>query len=138
MPQTGQQGKQQCLYLVTARVQIVTRKQPATIIHPQPPSGGPVCRARRDEAMAMPPCSSPQWQRLAPALMPSTGWGCSAHGSPAIWGEKTGRAGVRTHCTGCNLNGWAGRPASALRHKGECFLSHAVYENLLETRGPSK
>lgn len=27
-------------YLVTARVQTVTKKQPATIIQPQPPSGG--------------------------------------------------------------------------------------------------
>ena len=27
-------------HLVTARVQMVVRKQPATIIHPQPPSGG--------------------------------------------------------------------------------------------------
>lgn len=32
-------------YLVTARVQMVTRKQPATIIQPQPPSGGEVDRA---------------------------------------------------------------------------------------------
>lgn len=29
-------------YLVTARVQMVTKKQPATIIQPQPPSGGEV------------------------------------------------------------------------------------------------
>lgn len=28
------------IHLVTARVQMVTRKQPATIIQPQPPSGG--------------------------------------------------------------------------------------------------
>lgn len=38
----GWRDKQQPLYLVTALVQMVTRKQPATIIQPQPPSGGPL------------------------------------------------------------------------------------------------
>lgn len=63
MLQTDQKDKKQPLYLVTALVQIVTRKQPATIIHPQPPSGGPACWADRGEAMAqdgvIPPSSLP-------------------------------------------------------------------------------
>lgn len=39
-------------YLVTARVQMVTRKQPATIIQPHPPSGGEVDRDLFTFAMA--------------------------------------------------------------------------------------
>ena len=39
-------------YLVTARVQMVTRKQPATTIQPHPPSGGEVDRALFTFAMA--------------------------------------------------------------------------------------
>jgi len=45
-------------YLVTARVQMVTRKQPATIIQPQPPSGGEVDRALFTLAMLSIPLSS--------------------------------------------------------------------------------
>lgn len=84
VPQTGQKDKKQPLYLVTALVQIVTRKQPATIIQPQPPSGGPACRARRREAMAIPPSSPPHWQGPTPAGSPSAGQGCLAHGLVAI------------------------------------------------------
>lgn len=40
-------------YLVTARVQMVTRKQPTTIIQPQPPSGGAVDRALFAFAMVL-------------------------------------------------------------------------------------
>lgn len=41
------------VYLVTALVQIVTRKQPTTIIHPQPPSGGEECRTFLGVAIAV-------------------------------------------------------------------------------------
>lgn len=111
-PRTGQETKKQPLYLVTALVQIVTRKQPATIIHPQPPSGGPACRARRGEAMAIPPSFPPQWRGPTPAGTPSTGRGCPAHGLLDIWRErererKTGRKGMRVHGTHCNPHGQA-------------------------------
>jgi len=81
MPHTHQKDKKQPPYLVTALVQIVTRKHPATIIHPQPPSGGPVCRGEAmAQAGAIPPSSLPQWQGPTPAGTPSIGRGCPAHG----------------------------------------------------------
>lgn len=55
-------AKQQPLYLVTALVQIVTRKQPATIIQPQPPSGGPARGAMLSRADApLSPLSATGW-----------------------------------------------------------------------------
>lgn len=101
MPQRGHQDKQQCLYLVTALVQMVTRKQPATIIHPQPPSGGPAHRARRDEAMAI---------RALLASVAAAGSGPQGSRGPGLLGTRvsghlrgeTGTARVRARC--CNLN----------------------------------
>lgn len=121
MPQRGQQDKQQCLYLVTALVQMVTRKQPATIIHPQPPSGGPLWRARRDEAMAAAPllasaaACGPHARHSGPGLLGTAG---SGH-----LGRETGAPGVRTRCTCCNPNGSAPHPASALPAAGNPAFS---------------
>lgn len=141
MPQTGQKDKKQPLYLVTALVQIVTRKQPATIIQPQPPSGGPACRARRREAMAIPPSSLPQWQGPTPAGSPSTGQGCLAHGLVAIWREREKKQAERESgyiACAATCTAGLGHTALALVHKREGFLSHTVYENLLEARVPSE
>lgn len=55
-------AEQQPLYLVTALVQIVTRKQPATIIQPQPPSGGLARGAMLWQGDApLPPLSNAGW-----------------------------------------------------------------------------
>lgn len=56
-------------YLVTARVQMVTKKQPATIIQPQPPSGGEVDRALVTFAMVSTPLSSFPGYSNCPVMM---------------------------------------------------------------------
>lgn len=138
MPRRSCQDKQQRLYLVTALVQIVTRKQPATIIHPQPPSGGPARRARQDEAMAVAPAprlSGSAW--LQPSRPP---WaGPAQHTGLRPSAERNRHSGVRTHCTAWNLNGWHGIwPQLYPLQRRECSLPRAVYEYLLEPREPSE